>query len=87
MEINSSVNSSLRERVFQTLDFVEPDICPYYIWIDPEMEKPPAEYYHDPHLRRTIIQNHVVMAEVRALLHPLENAVALIDRFVNQETT
>lgn len=79
MEINNSVNFPLRERVFQTLSFVEPDICPYYIWIDPEMEKPLAEYYHDPYFRRTIIHDHVVMAEVKALMHPLENGLFIDD--------
>jgi uroporphyrinogen decarboxylase len=63
----------LRERVFQTLSFTEPDLCPYYIWIDPEMEKPLAHYLGDPDFRNTVIQDHVVMTEVRALEHPLED--------------
>jgi len=61
----------LRQRVLESLSFREPDLCPYYVWIDPEMEKPIAEHYGDPDFRATVIQDHVVMAEIRALEHPL----------------
>jgi len=73
MDSDYNVDSPYRERVFQTLNFSEPDFCPYYVWIDPEMEKPLADHFGDPNFRKTIIRDHVVMNEVRALEHPLHN--------------
>lgn len=75
MNTDNTAISPFRERVFQTLGFTEPDLCPYYIWIDPEMEKPIADHYNDPCFRKTIIQDHVVMGEIRALEHPVENGL------------
>jgi uroporphyrinogen decarboxylase len=64
--------SPYRKRVFQTLSFSEPDFCPYYIWIDEEMEKPLADHFGDPDFRNTVIRDHVVMNEIRALEQHLE---------------
>jgi len=71
MDADNTATSQLRQRVLRTLSFREPDLCPYYIWIDPEMEGPLARHYGDSDFRKTIIQDHVVMAEIRALEHPL----------------
>lgn len=79
MDTDNTAVSPFRERIFQTLSFTEPDLCPYYIWIDPEMEKPLADHYNDPDFRKTIIQDHVVMGEIRALEHPLENGLCRDD--------
>ncbi len=34
-----------REAVYQSLKFQQPDVCPYYIWIDKEMVGPLSEIY------------------------------------------
>ena len=62
----------MREAVFQSLQFQQPDVCPYYIWVSDAMAAPLAEKYG--------AEQFIGPAGV-----PLENAVALIDAFVAQE--
>jgi len=59
-----------RERVYTALSFSEPDVCPYYIWIDQEMVGPLAEHYQDPDFRETYVRDHTVMVEVLAGREP-----------------
>ena len=49
-----------RDVVYQTLRREQPDVCPYYIWIDPAMVGPLARHYgiagvRGPHMRRVAV--------------------------------
>jgi len=55
-----------RDRVFQALDHLETDICPYYIWVHDEMIAPLAEHYGNPDFKEGTIVDHSVMREVTA---------------------
>ena len=56
-----------RDRVLKALAFQEADICPYYVWIDPAMAGPLAEWYGVADVKDSIITDHQVMREVTAL--------------------
>src|SRR5512140_3312934 len=60
-----------RQRVLTALRFVEPDICPYYIWIDPAMLAPLAQYYGVADIKASIVHDHQVMREIVPLHQPL----------------
>ena len=60
-----------KERVLTALGFEQPDICPYYIWVDPDMLAPLAQWYGVDDVKARIIQDHQVMREVLALRQPL----------------
>jgi uroporphyrinogen decarboxylase len=56
-----------RDRVLQALRFEQPDICPYYIWVDPEMMAPLGRHYGVADVKAGIICDHQVMREVQPL--------------------
>ncbi|HOK80343.1 MAG TPA: uroporphyrinogen decarboxylase family protein [bacterium] len=61
-----TVQSIFRNRVYTALSFKEPDICPYYIWIDPEMLESLINHYNNPELKKNYIYDHTVMIEITA---------------------
>jgi uroporphyrinogen decarboxylase len=56
-----------RDRVLQALRFEQPNICPYYIWVDPEMMAPLGRYYGVADVKASVIRDHQVMREVAPL--------------------
>ena len=72
-------SSILRDRVYTALSFREPDICPYYIWIDPEMMAPLGSHYRDPDFRDNYIRDHTVMTEILALKEPVPGGLSRDD--------
>lgn len=61
-----------RDIVYQTLLFEQPDVCPYYIWVDREMVPPLAEHYGAEQFigpsdgTKTFVGSYTVMKEVFA---------------------
>lgn len=75
-----------RDVVFQTLRFEEPDVCPYYIWVDPAMVPPLARHYGPRRFigpaggTQSFVGSYTVLKEVAAL--PVaENGDRFIDEF------
>ena len=62
-----------RDRVKNALLFKESDICPYYIWISQEMNKPLADYYGNADFTDNYIIDHLVMHEIGPVTIPLDN--------------
>lgn len=62
-----------RERVLAALRFEETDICPYYIWVDPAMLAPLAQYYGVDDVKASVICDHQVMREIVPLQQPLSS--------------
>ncbi|MBM4459561.1 MAG: hypothetical protein FJ011_17680 [Chloroflexi bacterium] len=60
-----------RCRVLQALRFEQPDICPYYIWVDPEMMAPLARRYGVADVKASVICDHQVMREIAPLRQAL----------------
>lgn len=58
-----------RDRVCTALKFKEPDICPYYIWIDSQMLEPISRHYGVPDVKESVICDHSVMTEILAQQH------------------
>lgn len=62
-----------RDVVYQTLRFEQPEVCPYYIWVDKDMVPPLARHYGaeqfigPPHGTRSFIGSYTVMREITAL--------------------
>lgn len=73
MNIASHVEPTVlpRDRVLQALAFEESDICPYYVWIDPVMAGPLADWYGVGDVKDSVITDHQVMREILALRKPL----------------
>jgi len=69
-----------RDRVLNAVAHKESDVCPYYIWIHPEMAGPLAEHYGDADFEENYVQNHSVMREVAARTKPLGDG-KLIDEY------
>ena len=67
--------SPLRDRVYRTLAFEEPEVCPYYVWIDRLMMEPLARHYGDAEFRDTYIRDYTVMTEIVARRHPVGDAM------------
>ena len=61
-----------REVVYQTLRFEQPDVCPYYIWVDKDMVPPLARHYGAEQFigpsdgTRSFIGSYTVLKEVTA---------------------
>ena len=53
-----------RDRVLNSIEHKESDICPYYVSIHPEMVKPLADHYRNPDFQKNYITNQTVMWEV-----------------------
>lgn len=72
-----STSPTLRDVVFQTLRFEQPERCPYYIWIDDAMVRPLADRYGMdcfigmPGTTRTFAGSYTAMTEIVAL--PVED--------------
>ena len=69
-----------RDRVLTALRFEQPDFCPYYIWVDPEMMAPLASAYGVRDVKEAIIYDHQVMREVSPLRRRL-SPTSFIDDF------
>lgn len=72
--------STLRDRVVDALGFRQPDFCPYYIWVDEAMAEPLARAYGVDDIKDSIIHDHVVMTEIRALQQEIDDDHA-VDEF------
>ncbi len=63
---------ALRDAVLQTLRFEEPEICPYYIWIDRDMVGPLADHFGadqfvgPPEGARSFAGSYTIMREITA---------------------
>ena len=69
-----------RDRVLNSIEHKESDICPYYIWIHPEMVRPLADHYGDPDFQENYIKNHTVLWELLPKTTPL-SADLFIDEY------
>ena len=71
--VSKSAGPLPRDRVLKSLAFEQPDICPYYVWIDEAMAGPLAEHYGVEDVKDTVITDHQVMREIIALRTPLSD--------------
>jgi uroporphyrinogen decarboxylase len=69
-----------RERVLTALRFEQPDLCPYYIWVDPEMMAPLGKAYGVTDVKEAVICDHQVMREIIPLRRRLSPS-SFIDDF------
>lgn len=67
--------SIYRKRVFNTLNHKESDICPYYIWIEPEVVTLLNAYFGTKDLKEEIVQDHTVIEAIRDLKTPVGNNI------------
>ncbi len=75
-----------RAIVHQSLRFEQPEVCPYYIWVDPDMVPPLAEHYGAERFigpaggMKSFIGSYTVMREVTA--RPVvDNGDRFVDEF------
>jgi uroporphyrinogen decarboxylase len=68
-----------RDRVLKALAHQESDICPYYVWIDPQMAGPLASWYGVSDVKDIIVVDHQVMYDFSARPRPLSD-----DSFVDE---
>jgi uroporphyrinogen decarboxylase len=76
----SATGSLPRDRVLQTLRFEQPDKCPYYIWVDPEVAPVLSRHYGVADVKATVIRDHQVMREVMSLRRRL-SPTSFVDDF------
>jgi uroporphyrinogen decarboxylase len=66
--------------VLTALRFEQPDICPYYIWVDQDMMAPLGRHYGVSDVKASVIHDHQVMREVMSLRRRL-SPTSFVDDF------